>query len=83
MTSCRYTLLSKRVMCLFIVWIIFFFLFYKQKDLAKELLPHILPWILKGLQDGDDDVRAVAAAALLPVAEELGTAYQEEVSFVL
>lgn len=47
--------------------------------MAKELLPHILQWILRGLQDGDDDVRAVAAAALLPVADDLGTAYQEEV----
>lgn len=49
--------------------------------MAKELLQHILPYILKGLQDGDDDVRAVAAAALLPVAEELGTTYQEEVAY--
>ena len=47
--------------------------------MAKELLPFILPWILNGLQDGDDDVRAVAAAALLPVAEELGTTFQEQV----
>jgi len=55
------------------------FLTFAQ-DMAKELLPDILPWILKGLQDGDDDVRAVAAAALLPVAEELGNSFQEEVS---
>ena len=47
--------------------------------MAKELLPDIIPWILNGLQDGDDDVRAVAAAALLPVAEELGSFFQEEV----
>lgn len=54
-----------------------------RKDMAKEVLPDILPWILNGLQDGDDDVRAVAAAALLPVAEELGTTFQEQVPNVL
>ena len=48
--------------------------------MSSELLPHTLPWILKGLQDGDDDVRAVAAAALLPVAKLLGTTYPQEVS---
>ena len=48
--------------------------------MAKELLPDTIPWILKGLQDGDDDVRAVAAAALLPVAEDLGNYFQDEVS---
>lgn len=47
--------------------------------MATELLPHTLPWILKGLQDGDDDVRAVAAAALLPVAEFLGTTFPNQV----
>lgn len=54
-----------------------------RKDMATELLPHTLPWILKGLQDGDDDVRAVAAAALLPVAEFLGTTFPNQVAVIL
>eukprot|EP00899_Mesostigma_viride_P012526 jgi/Mesvir1/21274/Mv21673-RA.3 len=37
-------------------------------DLAPQLLPHILPAVLQGLRDADDDNRAVAAEALLPCA---------------
>ena len=50
--------------------------------MGLELLPNVLPWILNGLQDGDDDVRAVAADALLPVADLLGTGFADEVSFI-
>ena len=53
-----------------------------SQDMAIELLPHTLPWILNGLQDGDDDVRAVTAAALLPVAELMGKSYPQEVSSI-
>lgn len=35
------------------------------------LLPRVLPAITEGLQDLDDDVRAVAAAALIPVVDGL------------
>uniref|UniRef100_A0A7M5XDP0 Mot1 central domain-containing protein n=1 Tax=Clytia hemisphaerica TaxID=252671 RepID=A0A7M5XDP0_9CNID len=54
-----------------------------RKDMAIELLPDTIPWILKGFQDGDDDVRAVAAAALLPVAEDLGSHFQDEIPNML
>ncbi|KAK7868472.1 hypothetical protein R5R35_011216 [Gryllus longicercus] len=39
-----------------------------RKDLVKELLPVAFPYILEGLSDSVDDVGAVAAAALIPVA---------------
>lgn len=41
------------------------------QDLISVLLPRVLPAITEGLQDLDDDVRAVAAAALIPVVEGL------------
>ena len=41
------------------------------QDLISVLLPRVLPAITIGLQDLDDDVRAVAAAALIPVVEGL------------
>lgn len=41
------------------------------QDLISVLLPLVLPAITEGLQDLDDDVRAVAAAALIPVVEGL------------
>uniref|UniRef100_A0A3Q2QZV1 BTAF1 RNA polymerase II, B-TFIID transcription factor-associated n=1 Tax=Fundulus heteroclitus TaxID=8078 RepID=A0A3Q2QZV1_FUNHE len=42
-----------------------------RQDLISVLLPRVLPAITEGLQDLDDDVRAVAAAALIPVVEGL------------
>ncbi|XP_034464473.1 TATA-binding protein-associated factor 172 isoform X2 [Hippoglossus hippoglossus] len=42
-----------------------------RQDLISVLLPRVLPAITVGLQDLDDDVRAVAAAALIPVVEGL------------
>lgn len=47
-----------------------YFLFFLQ-DLINSLLPKVLPAIIEGLQDLDDDVRAVAAASLVPVVESL------------
>ncbi len=41
------------------------------QDLISALLPRVLPAITEGLQDLDDDVRAVAASALIPVVEGL------------
>ena len=52
-----------------------------MKDLASNLLPLVGDSILKGLQDPDDDVRAVAASALLPVADQLHVTFAEKVSF--
>uniref|UniRef100_A0A8C5E6B9 BTAF1 RNA polymerase II, B-TFIID transcription factor-associated n=1 Tax=Gouania willdenowi TaxID=441366 RepID=A0A8C5E6B9_GOUWI len=42
-----------------------------RQDLISVLLPRVLPALIEGLQDLDDDVRAVAAAALIPVVEGL------------
>lgn len=39
--------------------------------MIDTLLPKVLPAIIEGLQDLDDDVRAVAAASLVPVVESL------------
>lgn len=47
------------------------FMFFVFQDLISVLLPRVLPAITVGLQDLDDDVRAVAAAALIPVVEGL------------
>ncbi|KAL9957258.1 hypothetical protein ACROYT_G038872 [Oculina patagonica] len=44
-----------------------------RQDLTKDLLPLVLDPIVTALKDDDDDVRAVAASALLPVAESLVT----------
>lgn len=42
-----------------------------SQDLISVLLPRVLPAITVGLQDLDDDVRAVAASSLIPVVEGL------------
>lgn len=44
---------------------------FASQDLISVLLPRVLPAITVGLQDLDDDVRAVAASALIPVVEGL------------
>ena len=41
------------------------------QDLSNVFLPLLSSAILRGLQDVDDDVRAVAASSLLPVANQL------------
>jgi len=51
-----------------------------QQDLTKDLLPLVLDPIVTALKDDDDDVRAVAASALLPVAESLVTFAPNRVS---
>ncbi|XP_069123766.1 TATA-binding protein-associated factor 172-like [Argopecten irradians] len=42
-----------------------------RKDMTDRLLPIVLPCLFHGLQDDSDDVRAVAAAALVPVADSV------------
>ncbi|KAM7432717.1 btaf1 RNA polymerase II [Porites harrisoni] len=57
-----------------------------RQDLTKDLLPLVLDPIVTALKDDDDDVRAVAASALLPVAESLVTiapSYVQEVLVTL
>lgn len=49
-----------------------------SQDFCSFLLPSLFPSILRGLQDTDDDVRAVAAASLLPVSAELTTLLPNE-----
>ncbi|KAH7295287.1 hypothetical protein KP509_27G041200 [Ceratopteris richardii] len=39
-----------------------------RQDMLSELLPRVLPACIAGLEDNDDDVRAVAAEALTPAA---------------
>lgn len=48
--------------------------------MTDELLRVCLPFIVSGLQDVDDDVRAVAAAALIPVTGILTKSYPDQVS---
>lgn len=47
------------------------FVLINPQDLISQLLPRVLPAVTEGLQDLDDDVRAVAAAALIPVVDGL------------
>ncbi|XP_047459924.1 TATA-binding protein-associated factor 172 [Mugil cephalus] len=54
-----------------------------RQDLIAVLLPRVLPAITEGLQDLDDDVRAVAAAALIPVVEGLVQLLPNKVPFIV
>ncbi|KAM9847490.1 TATA-binding protein-associated factor 172 [Aulostomus maculatus] len=54
-----------------------------RQDLISVLLPRLLPAITVGLQDLDDDVRAVAAAALIPVVEGLVQLLPVKVPFIV
>ncbi|XP_033630416.1 TATA-binding protein-associated factor 172-like [Asterias rubens] len=54
-----------------------------RKEMTDELLPVVLPSVVQGLQDVDDDVRAVAAAALNPVAAALIRVCNTQVSTIL
>lgn len=42
-----------------------------RQELIEELLPQVLPACMGGLSDPDDDVRAVAAEALMPAATSI------------
>uniref|UniRef100_A0A8B9H6C5 B-TFIID TATA-box binding protein associated factor 1 n=1 Tax=Astyanax mexicanus TaxID=7994 RepID=A0A8B9H6C5_ASTMX len=54
-----------------------------RQNLISELLPRVLPAITEGLQDLDDDVRAVAAAALIPVVDGLVHLQPAKVPFIV
>ncbi|KAM6916245.1 TATA-binding protein-associated factor 172 [Xenentodon cancila] len=54
-----------------------------RQDLITVLLPRVLPAITEGLQDLDDDVRAVAAAALIPVVDGLVQLLPNKVPFIV
>ncbi|XP_052007528.1 TATA-binding protein-associated factor 172-like isoform X3 [Xyrauchen texanus] len=54
-----------------------------RQDLISELLPRVLPAITEGLKDLDDDVRAVAAAALIPVVDSLVQLQPTKVPFIV
>lgn len=47
------------------------YLLAARLDVSKDLLPIALPALLNGIADPDDDVRAVAADALVPVASAM------------
>ena len=49
------------------------YLMAARQDLSQQLLPLVYPCLYRGLKDGVDDVSAVAAAALVPLAETLVT----------
>ena len=51
--------------------------------MTKDLLPAVILFIFQGLQDEDDDVRAVAAAALVPVADDLVVTMPQLVRIIL
>ncbi|CAI6000430.1 unnamed protein product [Closterium sp. NIES-65] len=48
-----------------------------RQELLPSLLPSLLPACIRALQDSDDDVRAVAAEALLPAAKTVGEGVDE------
>ncbi|GJP49304.1 hypothetical protein CLOM_g8529 [Closterium sp. NIES-68] len=48
-----------------------------RRELLPALLPSLLPACIRALQDSDDDVRAVAAEALLPAARAVGEGVEE------
>ncbi|OXB75456.1 UNVERIFIED_CONTAM: hypothetical protein H355_016517 [Colinus virginianus] len=54
-----------------------------RQDMIDTLLPKVLPAVVEGLQDLDDDVRAVAAASLVPVVESLVQLQSQKVPFIL
>ena len=45
--------------------------FFHDQEMLKDLLDYIIHACKAGLEDPDDDVRAVAAEALIPAADSL------------
>ena len=64
-----------------IVPAIVMFVLINVQDLTSILLPMVVPGIFASLQDPDDDVRAVAAASLIPVADKLVISMPHQVEF--
>lgn len=54
-----------------------------RQDLTSMLLPVVVPAVFRSLQDPDDDVRSVAAASLIPVADKLVMLMPDQVPFVV
>lgn len=54
-----------------------------RKDLTSVLIPAVFEPVFQGLQDQNDDVSAVAAAALVPVTEDLVKTLPHEVPRVV
>ncbi|XP_061600766.1 TATA-binding protein-associated factor 172 isoform X3 [Cololabis saira] len=54
-----------------------------RQDLITVLLPRVLPAVTEGLQDLDDDVRAVAASSLIPVVDGLVKLLTSKVPFIV
>ncbi|VEN44259.1 unnamed protein product [Callosobruchus maculatus] len=54
-----------------------------REDLIDGFLPEAFPYIMKGLSDDVDDVSAVAASALIPVAGKLTRLVPESISQVI
>jgi len=50
-----------------------------RQDCAEVILPNVLDSILKGLDDSDDDVRAAAGNALLPLSDRITLIMSERV----
>ncbi|XP_056018084.1 TATA-binding protein-associated factor 172-like [Ostrea edulis] len=61
----------------------FKYLLAVRQDMTDRILPTVLPFLFQGLQDVDDDVRAVAAAALVPVACDLVRLLPQQVPLIL
>ena len=56
-----------------------FELIFSLQDMTKDLLPTVIQDIFQGLQDEDDDVRAVAASALVPIADDFVSLLPQQV----
>ncbi|MCO5611453.1 hypothetical protein L7F22_065706 [Adiantum nelumboides] len=54
-----------------------------RQELLPELLPRVLPACIAGLEDRDDDVRAVAAEALIPAAAAILSSRDSAVNTIL
>ncbi|KAJ7534695.1 hypothetical protein O6H91_13G105700 [Diphasiastrum complanatum] len=54
-----------------------------RQEMISQLLPRVLPACMSGLEDPDDDVRAVAAEALLPAARAIVTHASYHVDTIL
>jgi TATA-binding protein-associated factor len=53
------------------------------KEMLPQLLPRVLPACINGLEDRDDDVRAVAAEAMTPAAAAIVASGENSVNTIL
>eukprot|EP00250_Pteridium_aquilinum_P022032 c25285_g1_i2 orf=410-6568(-) len=54
-----------------------------RQEMLRELLPRVLPACIAGLEDRDDDVRAVAAEAMTPAAAAIVSSGERELKTIL